>query len=463
MSAEPPATRRVLRRIRLLPYQMRVMRSRAPYLMVPAGLGSGKSFIAAEKALRLAFENAGPEVLHLAGLCVEPTYKQVTRIMVPALRAALFRWGIEENGKGPSGYRYFKNDQMIVVRFAPGRVFTIYLASAERPDTLVGPNLCFVIFDEAGYVDPLAWNNAMPRVRHPDGKILQFMGVGTPEGFGAFYEFAEGDPKTGTELVRACTLDNRHLKPTPEAYVASQLSHFSDQEREAYVRGKFVSRGGQVYDAWDDDRHLRRFDGRFDHDVELVMGADFGYRRTVFVLGVVAREPGSWRGELVERLHVLGEVVVGRQGTLNAIPLVRDAWEALVARFDAPMGWSRIAPRITVFADSTKWQHTDRRILEREGMFVHEHGRNPLVMDRVYSVNRRLMDDLIFVDPEGAPYVAHCLRNQGYGADGFPEKPPDDGTGAPGVDHGADALGYPVFGKWPIEAPRGNLTSRRYH
>ena len=29
--------------------------------------------------------------------------------------------------------------------------------------------------------------------------------------------------------------------------------------------------------------------------------------------------------------------------------------------------------------------------------------------------------------------------------------------------HNSDALGYPVFGKWPIEAPRGNLTSRRYH
>jgi hypothetical protein len=445
-----------LQPLALLRHQRELIGARAHNIAMPAGYRAGKSRGVVLWAIRRAEENAIPGTV-LAGMLVEPTYTMVNRILVRDLVEVLRELDIP--------YTRWTQERRFRLHFGDGREFDLYLASADRPDSLVGTTLCFVALDEAGIMRQEVFDRAMPRVSEPKAKILQFLAAGTPEGFGPFYGFAEGKAAGNVHLIRASTMDNPYLPGGPAEYVRLSLSHLSDQEKLQYVNGLFIARGGRVYDYYSAEDHERPCEDPMAG--ELVMGCDFGVTTACFALGTIFTDVDDRRGMRPvkrERLHIWGEVVGRRQSTLTMADITRDAWvEAYVRHEGHHIEWSALVGRIKAYCDAAPNGRADREILMDRGFDVISGSRNDTVMDRVYSLNAKLKRGELTVDPEGAPYIASCLRQQGYDRYGRPEKPFDDGSGDPGPDHGADAVGYAVAHRWPVLTPRGSPEVHHHH
>ena len=427
-----------------------ILHAQERHLFCPAGLGSGKTRGLGLWAFDRAYQNARPDI-RLAGLLVEPTYKQVQRILVRELRELAAELDLD--------YHYLKQEQVFTLHFGDGLSFDLLLGSADRPETLVGPNLCFVGLDEAGFMKAEAFEKTIPRVRHPKATYKQWLATGTPEGFGPYYEYAQGQKvPPWSRVIRSRTYENTFLQPTPEEYIATSLGHYSEDERRQYVEGEFIARGGRVYDQYDAKRHEKRCPNPFEGEV--VAFADFGVRTNIFGFASVFADVSQRRGfepVVRERCHIWGEVLGRRCGTLTQVEKVQ---EYLVEQYrrhtGEPVTWRTFTGRIKVYCDAAPNARADREILLDRGFDVMSSSRNEGIFDRVYSVNAKAKADELFVDKEGAPYIAQCLRQQGYNDRGFPEKQDDDGTGPPGLDHGADAVGYLHIHRWPVLAPRGN-------
>jgi hypothetical protein len=442
--------------IKVLRHQERLLNCHAPNVAMPAGYRSGKSRGLVLWAIQRSHENAITGAV-LAGMLVEPNSNLLNDVLVRDL--------VEVCGEMAIPYTHWKQERRFRLHFGDGLDFDLYLRSADRPEALVGVTVCFVAVDEAGVTRNAAevFRRAMPRISEPRAKVKQFLATGTPEGFGQFYQFAEGKPPPGLELIRARTWDNPFIDPA--YYIANSLSYLTDQDKLSYVEGLFIAKGGRVYSYYEAQDHERECVAPMDG--ELVMCCDFGSTTSVFGLATIYRDVVQRRGlsdVVTERCHIWGEVVGRRTSTLAQADDAQEAWvEAHGKQTGEYVRWSSFVGRIKAYCDSAPNARADREILLDRGFDVISAGRNEGVQDRVHAVNNKLRNKLLFVDPRGAPYIASCLRQQGYNSRGWPEKGHDDGSGDPGLDHGSDAVGYLVVHRWPILAPRGQGEIHRHH
>ena len=83
---------------------------------------------------------------------------------------------------------------------------------------------------------------------------------------------------------------------------------------------------------------------------------------------------------------------------------------------------------------SSNISKSDHALLRAAGFTVRVHSTNPLVKDRIASVNNGFARNKIFVS-EGCQTTIESLEQQVYDKDGCPDKSND-------LDHCADAFGY---------------------
>ena len=84
--------------------------------------------------------------------------------------------------------------------------------------------------------------------------------------------------------------------------------------------------------------------------------------------------------------------------------------------------------------------------MKKAGFAVRFKGKNPLVKDRVISVNNALQKGLWKVNVQKCPVLAQSLEQQVYDVRGQPEKSP-----ANPIDDMNDAAGYYIFSKYPLQ------------
>jgi hypothetical protein len=415
-----------------------------------AGLGSGKTFGIVVKTLDLAAKN-----WPVPGMVVEPTLPMVRKILVPAFKQFLNKHHIP--------YRYNKNEHILTVRIA-GRWCQVQFDSCHDPERLKGPNIAYAIVDEAGICDPGVWTHLPARVRHEDAKVAQFIAVGTPEGFGEFYEWAEGHWDEGDRgvrnVLRAETYDNIFLKDGPEAYIKKRLSHLDEADLDQYVRGQFVARGSRVYRAFTKDKNGDRMpigDGR------IHVGADFNVAKMCWVDTVDRSSHGC---------HAFAETIGYDTTTEDQAQRLTKQLQDRIQREQGkhyPPEVEAVRKRTTIHCDpsaknrSTRASESDVEQLRRLGFEVKCHHAPIPVKDRVMSVNvmlRTVTRDVpqLTVDVAECPHLVKALEQQGRDKNGEPEKkvsrddPDADLSGPP------DALGYRVWDRvdWRASVPQGN-------
>jgi hypothetical protein len=411
------------------------------------GWGGGKTEFGAMKAVQLAGLNWPVPVA-----MYEPTYPMVRDILVPTFRDLFARIGI--------AYRYNKVDHDLFVRMR-GRDHQIMLRSTDNAESLKGPNLAAIILDEAGLHQHDAWRYLPPRARHPRAPVKQFVAVGTPEGFGDFYEWAEGpwdEHKRGKRrVIRAQTYDNLYLQPTPEEYIRRKLSHLDEADLDQYVRGLFIARGSRVYRSFQRDINGLPC-GALRQD-RIGVGGDLNYGKTTWTL---AAERSS------EEAHVFGEVTRYETTTEDmGNALVTDLQKIIRRKEGRDVTYEEIKRRVTIYLDpsakslTVRAHKSDVTLLRSMGFDVQCNHTTIPVKDRVMSVNWRFREETgdgrraLMVDVAACPELAKSLEQQGRDKNGEPEKNKDPKLDLSGA---VDSLGYYVWGHphWRASVPQGN-------
>lgn len=154
-------------KVELLPWQQEVMEATERFKVVAAGRRCGKSRLAAWMLVINALQSKSGHVFYVA-----PTQGQARDIM----------WGVLLDIAHPiiTG-SHVNNMQIKLINGA-----TISLKGADRPDTMRGVSLKFLVMDEYADMKPAVWEEVLrPALADQKGHALF---IGTPKGRNHFYE-----------------------------------------------------------------------------------------------------------------------------------------------------------------------------------------------------------------------------------------------------------------------------------
>lgn len=214
--------------ISLTPWQQTVWEDDTRFKVIAAGRRTGKSRLAAlvliYKALTCPAKTA--KVFYVA-----PTQGQARDIM----------WELLQELAGELVAGTHKNDLTVTLKNG----VTIALKGADRPQTMRGVSLWYVVLDEYADIKPDVWETILlPALSDHDGDALF---IGTPMGRNHFYELYM-DAKLGDDVdfsaYHYTSYDNPFLKRSViERAKKSMSSHNFQQEYMA----SFESQGSQLF------------------------------------------------------------------------------------------------------------------------------------------------------------------------------------------------------------------------
>ena len=168
--------------VELLPWQQEVYKASERFKVVAAGRRCGKSRLAAWMLILNALESKSGHVFYVA-----PTQGQARDIM----------WGVLLELAHPIvASSHVNNMQIKLINGA-----TISLKGADRPDTMRGVSLKFLVMDEYADMKPAVWEEVLrPALADQKGSALF---IGTPKGRNHFYELYKYAELEGDETYKA--------------------------------------------------------------------------------------------------------------------------------------------------------------------------------------------------------------------------------------------------------------------
>lgn len=394
--------------------QAEFINSESQFPAMVAGFGSGKTEAAVRRALLLKFRYPDQDFAYYL-----PTYDLVRRIGYPRFCDTLDRAKVS--------FKLNKSDHLITIRDRGQILFR----TLDNPERIVGYEVADSVVDE---LDTLktddakrSWQQIIARNRQkkPDGSQNTVAVATTPEGFKFVYERWQKAPAPGYELIRASTYSN--ARNLPDDYIPSLKASYPSNLIAAYLDGEFVNlTSGAVYPEF--SRQENATTEEIGSGEPLHIGVDFNVYNCTAIVGVIRNN----------QPFVLDEIT-GMRDT----PAVCDS---IKQRFPGH--------HITVYPDASGQSNktvnaslSDLQILRDAGFTVRVNKTNPLVKDRVASVNAQILSGdgarKLRVNVNKCPVVTECLEQQVYDKNGEPDK-------TTGKDHANDALGYFVTHNWPI-------------
>ena len=268
-------------RIKPTATQDRFIRCEDRFTAFIGGIGSGKSWAGAVKALLHCDE---PSV----GLVITPTY--------PMLRDAT--WRSYQDVCGDAIRSFSKTEFIAQIGNAE-----VLFRSADNPERLRGPNIDWAHIDEGALCAPATWNIVIGRLRG-HGKAGPCWVTSTPKGRNWLYSIMDQ-----VTLFRARTRDNPHLAlEFIESLEQAYTGLFARQE----LGGEFVGFEGLVYDEFSRDTHVIERSGPWR---EVVLGCDEGYTNPAVILSVGFDGDGRAHvfGEYYRRRMLQAEVILAAQ------------------------------------------------------------------------------------------------------------------------------------------------------
>ena len=153
--------------IDLHPAQLKIFHSDKRFKVVAAGRRFGKSYLSAWLLLIKAIQSESKDVFYVA-----PTFQQAKDIMWAMLK---------DLGKDLIAQAH---ENTAVLTLINGR--KIYLKGSDRPDTLRGVGLSFLVLDEYASMKPVVWEQILrPTLADVKGECLM---IGTPAGKNHFFD-----------------------------------------------------------------------------------------------------------------------------------------------------------------------------------------------------------------------------------------------------------------------------------
>ena len=212
--------------VELLPWQQDVFNATERFKVVAAGRRCGKSRLAAWMLILNALQRERGHVFYVA-----PTQGQARDIM----------WGVLiELAHNIIASSHVNNMQIKLINGA-----TISLKGADRPDTMRGVSLKFLVMDEYADMKPSVWEEVLrPALADQKGHALF---IGTPKGRNHFYELYKYAELSDDETYKAwhfTSYDNPLLDPEEIDTAKQSMSSYAFRQE---FMASFEALGSEIF------------------------------------------------------------------------------------------------------------------------------------------------------------------------------------------------------------------------
>lgn len=257
------------------------------YAVITCSRQWGKTLLAQNLLLKWAITNKNSTLMWVA-----PVYSQSRKVFQELIKVLK-----------PSGLLAEHNQTNLNIKLFNGS--QILFRSAERPDTLRGYTLNYLIVDEAAFIKDDVWNQVLKPTILVKGKKVLF--ISTPKGKNYLYNLAlRGDDPEQEQYVwlRGTAYDTPYIsKDDLEEARRTLPEDIFKQE----MLGEFIDNGGEVFTNIDRFCNLTYFTPRI-QGVKYYAGVDFG-RQNDYTALTILDENGNmvygWR----ERHKTWGEII----------------------------------------------------------------------------------------------------------------------------------------------------------
>ena len=392
-------------------------RLNCPYPLFVGGYGSGKTYVKIVIGLQDLLQNPGCDIA-----LYDPIFDLIRLNTAPRTLETLDFLKIK--------HTYNKSEQIIHVH----DYGNIILRSMDNPARIVAYEVFRSGVDELETLRPNqavdAWSKIIARNRQKSktGAINQVRVYTTPDmGFGFTYEHWKLNKKPGYEYVRAPTASNVNLDPT---YIDNLRATYPAEMAEAFLEGEWCNlNSGTVYKSFErvrcDSKEI------INRGEQLYVGMDFNVTNMTAIICVKRNK----------NFHAVSELT-GVYDTPSMIETLKSKFpEHNIRVYPDASGGSRKTVDASI---------SDISLLETAGLIVYSPGKNPIVKDRIVSVNAAFEHGKILVNVDRCPELARCLEQQPWNKNGEPDK-------TQGLDHAPDALGYLVNYELPVVKPVANV------
>ncbi len=212
--------------VQLHPAQLEIFNSTARFKVVSAGRRFGKSRLAAWILIIKALQSESKDVFYIG-----PTFQQAKDIMWNMLKELLHGTDLIET----------THENTATMKLVNGR--RISLKGSDRPDTLRGVGLAYVVLDEYASMKVEVWEQIIrPTLSDVKGGALF---IGTPAGKNHFYDlYLEAEKDDDWEAFQYTSTDNPLIDPK-EVEVARRT--MSTQAFRQEFEASFVSFTGGIF------------------------------------------------------------------------------------------------------------------------------------------------------------------------------------------------------------------------
>jgi len=410
--------------LKLHPKQIVVFKDAARYKVVVAGRRWGKTFLSRAALVTAACSKKKANIWYVA-----PTYGMAKDIMWTELVDAI-----------PSRLIRKKHETKLEIILINGS--SIQLKGADKPDTLRGRGIDFVVLDEYQDFKAGTWEEVIyPTLMDKMGRALV---IGTPKAYNCLYDlYAKGqDPKNRGEW-------NSWQFPTisspfiPEKEVEKARQNMDEKTFRQEFEASFETMSGRVYYGFSRATHVTDLPP-IDPDKPIFVGQDFNVdpmTSVVFQLWEDPTYPKSSPDRWV--MHVKDEIVLNSSNVMEVCDeLERRYWRQIksgkLAMYPDPAGRNRTQTR-----GETNFQIFRERGINK----VYARAKHPSREDRYNAVNLMLKSAdgriRLFVDRKCKQTIA-SLEQTIYKAG------TNDVDKSQGAEHITDALGYPIELIFPV-------------
>jgi hypothetical protein len=419
----------------LLPHQVEfVMCDDVAIQAFVGGYRSGKSEALTWKSLRCAAEIYPGE----CGVIISPIAGMNQRNIVPILKRILPNTGLIYDEE------HLANKYVDYIDIQVGkRTSRIWLnVSAENYTRMNGMSLAWGGFDEADLCrnSEIAYDAFVElgnRLSESDN-AMQFA-VSTPEGYGFMYKrFVE----EASDFTRIWHVDMRDNFLLPKNYLASRLENIPKSKQKAYIEGQFANiNTSTVYTDFDRVLNHTNYTVKDNPRGEpLHLGMDFNIDKCASIVHIIK-----------DGLPYAVDEFTKIKDTNAMCSAIRQRYPTQpIYVYPDASGKNRNAIGLGISGVGTA-----HAILQQAGFKIHVNGVNPLVGDRVNSMNAMFCNAAnerrYKVNTTLCPTYTKSLERQAW-VKGEPDKSND-------VDHPLDAGGYFIHYKFPVQ---GRATLRTY-
>jgi hypothetical protein len=387
--------------------QAEVSRSPARFRVLVAGRRFGKTHLSKVEIIKACRGKGKRTIWYVA-----PTFSMAREIMWDELLDAL-----------PASWVVKKHETRLEIRLINGTV--IQLKGADRPDTLRGRALYFMILDEFQDFRSEVWDKVLyPTLTTTKGRALI---IGTPKSYNHFYEVyrkgqIEKNRRSGQWWSwQFPTIMSPFFPPSEIKHARENLDPKTfRQEFEA----SFESMSGRVYYAFERAIHVGQYP--FNPRLPIIVGQDFNVDPMSSVIMQVQPNGDVW---------IVDEICLPNSNSVEVCEELDRRYfrtKSQITLYPDPAGANRASSRGETDLDIFR-ERGFRKIIYKK--------KHPLVSDRVAVVNGmfRTADGTVkmYVDASCLKMI-ESLEQTIYKA-GTPTV--DKSQGA---EHMADALGYPI-------------------